>query len=185
MRSLICAMAGPLATALVLGGLAGQAPRAQSTPVAATAPQKVAPPAAPPQAKQPTPSAAGGAPPEGTLGLPVFPGAQFLASYDAGRGQRFYLYGTTASFTEVIAYYKAILKEKGELVFDDPGVYVFDIGKFREDTMAFPPGITVKDFSGGTLKGYLNPKPGGQPPRFPTVVQIVPLSPASTASPKL
>ena len=28
------------------------------------------------------------------------PGAQFIASYDAGRGQRFYLFGSTASFVD-------------------------------------------------------------------------------------
>ena len=29
------------------------------------------------------------APTEATLGVPIYPGAQFLASYDAGRGQRY------------------------------------------------------------------------------------------------
>lgn len=117
------------------------------------------------------------------LGVPVFPGAQYLASYDAGRGQRFYLFGTTASFTEVIAFYKVQLKQKGELVFDEPGVYVFEVGRFREDTMAFPPGITIKDHASGGRKGYLNPKRGGQPERFPTVVQYVPVPPALPKDP--
>ena len=118
------------------------------------------------------------------LGVPAYPKAQFLASYGAGRGQQFYLFGTTASFTDVIAFYKAALKQKGELVFDDPGVYVFEVGRFREDTMAFPPGITIKDYSTGGSKGYLNPKPGAQPSRFPTVIQVVPLPPAAAEGPK-
>jgi len=147
--------------------------RALATSAAPAGPQKAVPPVPPPQ----------GAPTAATLGLPVYPGAQFLASYDAGRGQRFYLFGVTASFTEVIAYYKIVLKQKGELVFDEPGVYVFEVGRFREDTMAFPPGITIKDYTGGGTKGYPNPKPGAQPSRFPTVVQIVPLPPASPEGP--
>ena len=32
-------------------------------------------------------------PTEAMLGVPIYPGAQFIASYDAGRGQRFYLFG--------------------------------------------------------------------------------------------
>ena len=51
---------------------------------------------------------------------------------------------------------------------------MFEIGRFREETMAFPPGVTVKDYTWGNLKGYLNPKPGAQPERFPTVIQMVP-----------
>ena len=38
--------------------------------------------------------------------FPVYPSAQFLSAYDAGRGQRYLLYGTTASFAEIVAYYR-------------------------------------------------------------------------------
>ena len=40
------------------------------------------------------------------LGVAIYPTAQFLASYDAGRGQRYYLFGTTASFAELVGYYR-------------------------------------------------------------------------------
>jgi hypothetical protein len=43
--------------------------------------------------------------------------------------------------------------------------------------MAFPPGVTVKDFQTQLSAGYPNPRLGGQPARFPTVIQIVPVSP--------
>jgi hypothetical protein len=43
----------------------------------------------------------------------------------------------------------------------------------------------VKDYSTGPSKGYLNPAPGGQPARFPTIVQIVPPAPAAPSPPKL
>ena len=76
-----------------------------------------------------------------------------------------------------MAYYKNVLKNKGELVFDAPAAtYEFDIGKFNEDTMAFPPGVTIKDYESEVSQGYPNPKPGGQPARFPTLIQIVPVT---------
>jgi hypothetical protein len=43
--------------------------------------------------------------------------------------------------------------------------------------MAFPPSVTVKDYTWGGGAGYLNPKPGGKPSRFPTIIQIVPNPP--------
>jgi hypothetical protein len=66
------------------------------------------------------------------------------------------------------------LDERGSLVFKDPPTHMFEIGRFREETMAFPPGVTVKDWTSGGSKGYLNPRPTGQPQRFPTIVMIVP-----------
>jgi len=108
--------------------------------------------------------------------MPIYPSAQFIASYDAGRGQRYYLFGTTAPFSEVVSYYKTLLRQKGDLVFDQPPTHMFEVGSFREESMSFPPGVTVKDFTWGGSGGYLNPKPGAQPERFPTIVQIVPLA---------
>ena len=84
------------------------------------------------------------------------------------------MFGARASFNEIVNYYKTILKQKGELVFDQPATHTFEIGRFREETMAFPPGVTVKDFTFGGSEGYINPKPNGTPKRFPTIIQIVP-----------
>jgi hypothetical protein len=114
------------------------------------------------------------APTEEMLGLPVYPGAQFLRSYDAGRGQRYYIFGVQASFAEIVAYYRTVLRQRGELVFDRPGTHMFEVGRYRQATMAFPPGVTVKDFAGTGSGGYPNPRPGGQPGRFPTIIQLVP-----------
>ena len=110
------------------------------------------------------------------LGLPIYPGAQFLAGYDAGRGQRYYLFGTPTRFEQAVSYYKNVLKDKGELVFDVPPTHMFEVGKFREEEMAFPPGVTVKDYTWGGSEGFPNPKAGGSPARFPTIIQIVPLT---------
>jgi hypothetical protein len=112
------------------------------------------------------------------LNAPVLVGAQFLGSYEAGMGQRFYLYGSAQAFADVVTYYRTVLKDRGELVFDAPATHEFDIGKFKETEVAFPPGVTVKDYTWGGSPGYMNPKPGATPAFFPTVIQIVPPPPA-------
>jgi hypothetical protein len=139
------------------------------------APQKPAP-QTPPSGGPPAPGSRSTAaqPTEATLGIPIYPGADFIASFDAGRGQRYYLFGTNATFVEIVSYYRNVLKQRGELVYDEPPVHMFDVGRFREETMAFPPGVSVKDYTWGGSAGYLNPKRGVQPERFRTIIQIVP-----------
>jgi hypothetical protein len=142
-----------------------------SAPVAATAGSPPASTQAPPLAQQePTPDA---------LVFPVYPAAQFLAAYDAGRGQHYYIYGTTASFDDIVSYYRSTIDERGRLVFKEPPTYMFEVGRFREETMAFPPGVTVKDWTWGGSQGYPNPVLRGQPSRFPTIIMIVPPPPGS------
>jgi hypothetical protein len=146
-------------------------PRPTSQPPAPVpvAPQ---PPARPPAAdsKEPT---------EATLGLPIYPTAQFIASYDAGLGQRYYIFGTTASFAEMVTYYRTFLKERGDFVFEEPPTHMFEVGRFRAESMAFPPGITIKDYTWGGSKGYPNPKRPAKPERFPTIIMIVPPPPGA------
>ena len=103
--------------------------------------------------------------------MPIYPGARFIASYDAGRAQRYYLFGINTDFAQVVAYYRTTLKQRGELVFEVPPIHMFEVGRFREETMAFPPGVTVKDYS---PDGYLNPKADAPTERFRTIIQIVP-----------
>ena len=155
----------------------GQQPTAQ--------PQKPAAPPATPVAQPPTQPAAPKSqatdpnmPSAATLYFPVYPSAQMVGSYDAGRGQRYYVFGSTAPFADVVTYYRTYLDEKGTLVFKEPPTHMFEVGRFREETMAFPPGITVKDWTWGS-QGYPNPKLGGQPARFPTIIMIVPPPPAA------
>ena len=148
-------------------------------PTAATTP---APPAQTPgaaQTAQPAiPAGRGGAPPESTLNAPIFPSAQFLTAYDAELGQRFYLYGSTRPFAELVTFYRTRLKDKGELVFDAPATHMFEVGKFKESEVAFSPGVTITDYAWQGSPGYLNPTPGGSPTYFPTVIQIVTPPPA-------
>jgi hypothetical protein len=127
-----------------------------------------------------TPAVREQAPTPDSLGVPSFhPAMRYLESYDAGGGQRFYLFGADIPFAEIVSYYQKLLKVKGELVFDEPATHMFDIGRFQEATMAFPPSITVKDYTWGGMRGYANPKPNAQPASFKTIVQIVPMPAAA------
>jgi hypothetical protein len=119
------------------------------------------------------------APTEATLGVPIYPTAQFIASYDAGRGQRFYIFGAIAGFTELVNYYRTTLKERGDFVFEEPATHMFEVGRFRDETMAFPPGVTIKDYTYGGSKGYPNPRRPANPERFPTIIMIVPVPSAA------
>ncbi|PYR82405.1 MAG: hypothetical protein DMF87_01680 [Acidobacteria bacterium] len=151
-------------------------PGTQPAPAPPAAPRPAAPPpiAAPPAARVDPAT-----PTEATLGFPIYPGAQFIASYDAGRAQRYYLFGSAAAFNDLVTYYRTVLKEKGNLVFQDPPTHMFEIGKFSDETMAFPPGVTIKDFTAGGSPGYPNPKAGAQPARFPSIIMIVPSPPGT------
>ena len=42
------------------------------------------------------------------------------------------------------AFYRDMLGMK--LLFEVPPTHAFEVGRFREETMAFPPGVTVKDY---------------------------------------
>ena len=146
-------------------------PRPGDKPVA---PPATAQPGKPPAVAPPAPANPDDPPTEAMLGVLIYPGAEYLASYDATRGQRYYLFGTNASFNEIVNYYRTALKQKGELIYDEPAIHEFDIGKFKEETMAFPPSVTVKDYTWGGSAGFLNPKRGAKPERFKTIIQIVP-----------
>ena len=191
-------VAGALVVAVLTAVPAAQTP--QPFPRAGQPAQEVRPPAsaAPPAPQAPAPgpatprtqSPAGSAAPvppgpadvptAASLGFPIYPGAQYLASYDAGRGQRYYLFGTTSPYADIVLYYRTQLDERGDVVFREPPTTMFNIGRFREETMAFPPGVTVKDWTWGGSQGYPNTRLGAQPARFPTVIMIVP-APAPAA----
>jgi hypothetical protein len=174
-----------LAIALVLQAVPqpfpGGAPPARPAVQPGQRPATQPAPAAPRPAPATLTRAGGEQPPSDVmLGVAVYPTAVFIGSFDAGQGQRYYLFGSTASFADLVTYYRGVLRQRGELVFDEPATHMFEIGRFREESMAFPPSVTVKDYLWGGKGGYLNLR-GGQPARFPTVIQIVP--PPSGAAP--
>ena len=184
MRQWFTAIIGMLAA---LGTAAAQTPQPFPRPTTQQSPTPPPPAAARPAQPAPAPATPPPAqvdpatPSEATLGFPIYPGAQFIASYDAGRAQRYYIFGSTTAFTELVTYYRTVLKDKGNLVFQDPPTHTFEVGKFNNETMAFPPGVTIKDFTWGGSQGYPNPKPGAQPARFASVIQIVPAPPGAAA----
>jgi hypothetical protein len=118
-----------------------------------------------PAAAQPAPDAA--------QGLPVYPAAQFLETFDAGRGQQYHLYGTDAAFADIVAYYKTTLKNGGRVIFQAPLMHQFDLGRFQEETMAYPPSVVVKDYTWNGSEGYLHVT-GTKSTRYKTIIQIVP-----------
>jgi len=152
----------------------------KAAPAPATPQQPGARPQAAPatvQAPQSVPDIADVPPAACQQGAPVLAGARYLASYDAGMGQTYCLYGSTQTFADVVTYYRTVLKDRGELVFDAPATHMFEVGKFKETEVAFPPGVTVKDYTWSGSPGYTNPTPGATPAFFPTVIQVVPPPP--------
>lgn len=143
-----------------------QPPTAPTT----TTPQTQAPPATVPQSAAPAPA---GVPTSATLGAPIYPTSEFLESFDAGRGQRYYIFGTNAAYVEIVAYYKNVMKSGGRTIFEAPAMQQWELGKFQDQTMAFPPSITVKDYAWSNSEGYLFVT-GTNQKRFKTVIQIVP-----------
>ncbi|MBP8272885.1 MAG: hypothetical protein KAY59_00555 [Acidobacteria bacterium] len=149
-----------------------QAPPAKSEPA------KPAPgnPAGVPAMPQPQTAAPTGTPTAESLGAPLYPTSEFLESFDAGRGQRYFIFGTNAAYTEIVAYYKNVLKNGGRTVFEAPAIQQWELGKFQEQTMAYPPSIVVKDYAWAGSQGYLFVN-GTTEKRFKTVIQIVPATP--------
>lgn len=180
-----------LVVVILSASVAAQTPRPFPRPAS---PTEAPPPQPAVQAPQPAPQApapAAAAPPAprdpnapdaATVYFPTHPTAQFITSYDAGRGQRYYVYGATAPYVELVTYYRTQLRERGDQVFEEPPTHMFAIGRFRDETMAFPPGVTVKDWTAGGSQGYPNPTPGGTPTRFPSIIIIVPPPPAAPAA---
>ena len=177
--SFLGSVLGPVLTAALMLTQQPPVPRPFPVPGAAAPPTPSQPAQAAPAVPPPPRSSTGATetpPTEAMLGVPIFPGAQFLASYDAGRGQRYYLFGSGVAFADLVAYYRTVLKQKGEVIFEAPATHGFEVGKYREETMAFPPGVTIKDFQSAVSEGYPNPKPGAQPARLRSIIQIVPVT---------
>lgn len=176
-------LCGALCALLVLGVIGAQAQTPQPFP----RPGQPPPPAAPPP-DQPAPQVPGvtapvvppttGTPTEAELGVPIYPAATFLTSYDAGRGQRYYLYGVLSGFDEMVTYYRSVLDDNGDRLYSQPPTHMFEVGPFDDDEMAFPPSVTIKDYTFGGSAGYPGPA-AGEPTRFPTVIQIVPPPPTA------
>ena len=172
-----CAMLLAAIPALAQPGQRQPAPRPFPTPGAEPARPAPAPPAPAPegQAAAPRPAGAAGAPTEAALGAPVYPSARYVTSYDAGRGQRFHLFGTNLPFEDAVRYYARRLDSRGRRVYDAPPIHQFETARFRDDRMDFRPSVTIKDYTWNGSAGYVNPAPGAEPAAFATIIQITTL----------
>jgi len=117
-----------------------------------------------PQATAPTLAELGNA--------PVYPGAEYVDTFDAGRGQQYVIYGTNAPFAEIVTYYRNVMKNGGRELFKTPAMHQFDLGRYQEETMAFPPSVVVKDYTWNGSTGYLVIA-GTTEKRYRTIIQIV------------
>ena len=52
-------------------------------------------------------------------------------------------------------------------------MHQFDLGRFQEQTMAYPPSVVVKDYTWNGSEGYLHVS-GTTSTRYKTIIQIVP-----------
>lgn len=127
-------------------------------------------------AQQPPAPIGPGEPTEAALGVPLYPAATFLGSFDAGMNQRVYLYGTNAGYVEIVNYYKNVLRERGRELFRGPVMHLFEIGRFRKESMAVPMGVVVKDFTWGGREGFTHVN-GAAVETYRTVIQVVPVVP--------
>ncbi len=111
--------------------------------------------------------------PESPSAMPVYPASQFLETIDAGKGQQFHLYGTDAPFADIVSYYKTTLKNAGRVLFQAPLMHQFDLGRYDENAMAYPPSVVIKDYTWNGAEGYLHVS-GAASKRYRTIIQIVP-----------
>ena len=133
------------------------------------------PPAKPNEAPAPPPAPAAPSP-QVLAGAPLYPAADFLDTYDAGRGQKYFIYGTNAPYLDIINYYRQQLGGGGRELFRAPPMQQFDLGRFDEQTMAYPPSVVVKDYAWNGAAGYLFIS-GTTEKRYRTIIQIVPALP--------
>ena len=150
---------------------------AQRRPVPRPFPTPEAAPARPPASTPvvdgaPADGTDASVPTQATLGVPVYPNAQYITSYDAGRGQRFHLFGVNPRFVDIVAYYSRLLRSRGRRVYDAPPIHQFETARFRDNQMDFRPSITIKDYTWNGAAGYINPTRGADSAIFPTIIQI-------------
>jgi hypothetical protein len=139
------------------------------------APQAPPTPSRGSQPAQPSAASRGSQAPVLPSTVPVYPAAEYLDSFDAGSGQRYYLYGTNLPYADLVAYYRTVLKNGGRELYKTPGMWQFDLGRFQDD-MAYPPSIVVKDYFSENSPGYLFAD-GTSEKRYRTIIQIVPPGP--------
>jgi hypothetical protein len=105
---------------------------------------------------------------------PIYPTAEFLDSFDAGRGQRLLIYGVNIPYADLVTYYKVQLRSASNReLMREPPMYQFDLGRFDEKTMNYAPSLVIKDHTWNGSQGYLQVT-GTSEKRYKTIIQIIP-----------
>jgi hypothetical protein len=160
---------------------------AQQAPPVQTPPPRPSPMPLPKGATQPTPTSKPAAdaakPASGPLdlasidarlaGISGYPGAEFLATYDAGTNQKLFMFGTNEPYEAVLAFYKTQFKKSGEEVSRQPRIQQFDLAGYNSGTMSQRPSVIVKDYTLPDPAGYLHVS-GTTERRYKTVIEIIP-----------
>jgi hypothetical protein len=148
------------------------APAPQTPAPQTQAPQPVAQPPVTPPPTASTPRASSPQPQGAIANVPLYPTAEYLETIDAGAGQHYVLYGTNLPFIELLAFYRTTLKTGGRELVKTPATYQFDLGRFQDDRMAYPPSVVIKDYTWNNSPGYLFVA-GTTEKRYKTIIQIV------------
>lgn len=107
------------------------------------------------------------------LGVVIYPAAVFLETIDAGMGQQYHIYGVNAPYADIVAYYRTTLKNGGRVLFQAPAMHQWDLGRFQEQSMVYPPSVVVKDYLWNGSEGYPHVS-GSTITRYRTIIQVVP-----------
>jgi hypothetical protein len=151
-----------------------------STPPPATSPKPTttATPAPTPAAAAtaaPQCGAATAAPADPLLaGIPLYPCAAFLETFEVGPNQRLFAFGTNDAYLDVVQFYKTQLKKSGEELSKLPAITQFERGTFDSGTMTQRPGIIVKDYAWPAVTDAYLHVSGTTGTRYRTVIQVIP-----------
>ena len=157
----------------VFAALALAVAPAQDPPRPRPFPGAPAPTSAQPAQPDPSaPQAAAQGSVDAETGVALYPDAVFLGKYEAGPGQPFYIYGSQSAYANVVEFYRGVLKDRGRALFGGP-MHQFDLGRYRRETMALQPAVTVKDYLWNGREGYVHVD-GLASTKYPTIIQIVP-----------
>jgi hypothetical protein len=169
---------GSAATLMMVLSLAASLAAQAQPPTQAPPPPVQAPPPKPTPSPAPAPQAGQTgqpAPVDARLtGVPIYPSADFLESFDIGDGQSVFVFGTNDLYDDVVAYYKSQLGKSSEVSKREPAIQQFDLGSTGSGSITKQrPSVLVKDFTWPDPAGYLHVS-GAVSTRYKTLIQIIP-----------
>jgi hypothetical protein len=174
-RHVVLLTRGTMAALAALSCAASLAAQAPPPPTQAPPPPVQAPPKPTPT---PTPQAGPTGQPAAVdpqlAGVPIYPGVDFLESFDIGDGQSLFVFGTNDMYESVVAFYKNEVGRATEVSKREPAIQQFDLGSTSGGSITKQrPSVLVKDFTWPDPAGYLHVS-GAAATRYKTLIQIIP-----------